>query len=336
MWISGIVWTALPQRRALAVRAAIRSGRRAPAACAAIVICAALWLAGCAGLPQDSGNVPAPQVPAPQLPAPPRTPAAEEAPPRLSPVEQERALATEISRTWFVGNQRAARIVRAASQASRHTTLPRTLILAIIAVESSFNTLAVSPVGARGLMQVLPEAHPEKVERIGGEHMLHDVDTGIHVGARILHEYRRVTGNLRAALRRYSGAARNYADKVLKHKEHFDLVQARGSVPITLQFPWPEDTARRDDHEPALRAWPHAAAADAWSGWHAAHEGPDMEGDEVIAPLPPSPPQPQLAHWSIPAARRPSARSAARGHLDQTPDTAPPCPTGEAAIVCTS
>lgn len=45
-------------------------------------------------------------------------------------------------------------VVEAADNASKVFDLPRELILAVIATESSFNPLATSPVGAQGLMQI--------------------------------------------------------------------------------------------------------------------------------------------------------------------------------------
>lgn len=213
----------------------------------AVVLLGAIWLTGCQSLPSGSTGE-APPAPPPEAATP--TPMEKLAPPKPA-VAPERALVTHISRTYSVGNQHATRVVRAASDASRRTGLPRTLILAVIAVESSFNSMAVSSMGARGLMQVLPEAHPEKVERIGGEENLHDVETGIQIGARILREYYRMTGNLRAALRRYSGAARHYADKVLARKHQFDLVEGNGSAPRHLSSIWSEEVASHVDTESA-------------------------------------------------------------------------------------
>ena len=195
-----------------------------------------LGLAGCQSLPTPNtveSVAPAAPVPVASEPFPKAAPVA-------SAAKQERALASHIARLYAVDDGRASHVVRAASGASRRTGLPRTLILAVIAVESSFDPMAVSRAGARGLMQVLPEAHPEKVSTIGGERMLHDVDSGVQVGSRILLEYQRMTGNLRSALVRYSGAARNYVNKVLARKHNFDLIEAAVSSPLRSGLLWVE------------------------------------------------------------------------------------------------
>ena len=186
----------------------------------AAVLLGAIWLAGCQSLPS---NLPADTPPPPQEATQPPEPApSEKLASRPSPEAVERALARHIAQRYRTAHTHAMRVVRAAGDASKLTGVPRTLILAVIAVESSFNPKAVSCKGARGLMQVMPVAHPEKVRTVGGEEMLHEVETGIQVGARILREYQMRSGNLRAALQRYSGAAAQYEEKVLARKREFD------------------------------------------------------------------------------------------------------------------
>ena len=78
------------------------------------------------------------------------------------------------------------------------------LVLGLIQVESGFNKYAVSPVGARGLMQVMPFW----VRQIGtGEHNLFDQTTNLRYGCTILRHYLdREQGNLFRALGRYNGS----------------------------------------------------------------------------------------------------------------------------------
>jgi soluble lytic murein transglycosylase-like protein len=89
------------------------------------------------------------------------------------------------------------------------------LLLAVIEVESSFNRNAVSPTGARGLMQVMPFwmkeiGHPRDD--------LFNPRTNIRYGCRILKGYvDDERGDLETALARYNGSAgqRHFPDKVL-------------------------------------------------------------------------------------------------------------------------
>lgn len=200
----------------------------------AVLVAAAALLAGCQSLPPTEPTSP-PMEPQVAKPVPPKAQAPRRVSPPAAPLAvREQVLSNHIARAYSVEETRATEVVQAAGSASRNTGLPRTLILAVIAVESSFNPMAVSSVGARGLMQVLPEAHPEKVSSIGGEERLHDVQTNVTVGARILAEYHRGCGDMRTALRRYSGAARNYANKVLARKRGFDQVEAAAGSPLRL------------------------------------------------------------------------------------------------------
>jgi len=56
--------------------------------------------------------------------------------------------------TVHIGGTRVAELVRSASE---ETGLPQSLINAVIQTESAFNPHAVSPKGAMGLMQLMPE-----------------------------------------------------------------------------------------------------------------------------------------------------------------------------------
>ena len=88
--------------------------------------------------------------------------------------------------------------------------------MAVIQVESSFNRFAVSDVGARGLMQLMPFW----VKEIGHPHDdLFNPATNLRYGCQVLKNYLRQTkGNLDIALSMYHGslAQRAYAVKVKK------------------------------------------------------------------------------------------------------------------------
>jgi soluble lytic murein transglycosylase-like protein len=81
--------------------------------------------------------------------------------------------------------------------------LPPELVLAVIEVESNFDPFAISVVGARGLMQVMPFWLKE-IGRPGDS--LFRVQTNLRYGCTILKYYLdKERGNLRAALARYNG-----------------------------------------------------------------------------------------------------------------------------------
>lgn len=132
-------------------------------------------------------------------------------PARAAEIER---LAAYIAKTWSMPLPTARRVVAAAFAQARTHQLSPTLILAIVAQESSFRPKARSHRGAQGLMQVIPRHHPEKVKGLRGNALLRP-ETNIEVGARVLAEYiERSNGRLDPALKRYSGNARAYPRKV--------------------------------------------------------------------------------------------------------------------------
>ncbi|WP_430623864.1 lytic transglycosylase domain-containing protein [Marinimicrobium locisalis] len=107
------------------------------------------------------------------------------------------------------------RLLRKIHSAARQTELQPELVLAVIEVESHFNHYAVSPVGAQGIMQVMPFWKNE----IGRpEDNLIDLDTNLRYGCTILKHYlERSDGRLAEALARYNGSygSYRYAAKVM-------------------------------------------------------------------------------------------------------------------------
>lgn len=128
-------------------------------------------------------------------------------------------LAKYINAKYPIQTESAENIVSIAIENASKHEIEVEMILAIIAVESTYNSNAVSSVGARGLMQVMPKVHADKLDNLGGEDALFEVDKNIYVGSQILAEYLRwYKGDMTKALSRYNGSfsdqKRTYAKKV--------------------------------------------------------------------------------------------------------------------------
>lgn len=157
--------------------------------------------------------------------------------PKELPAEQS-AVAYWISKKYRVAAEPIAAIVAEAYEQGAQQKIDPTLILAVMAVESSFNPFAQSSVGAQGLMQVMTRVHTAKYENFGGNHAAFDPVSNLRVGASILKEYIQITGSVEGALKYYVGAANlqtdgGYAAKVLA--EHRRLRQVAGPATPTTQ-----------------------------------------------------------------------------------------------------
>jgi len=102
------------------------------------------------------------------------------------------------------------------------------LIVAVMAVESSFNPLAESTIGAQGLMQVIPKFHMDKIGDDAGPNALFDPVTNVRVGSLVIKEGLRRYGTLTRALQYYGGALTDpnagYARKVLSMKAKLEKI----------------------------------------------------------------------------------------------------------------
>jgi energy-converting hydrogenase Eha subunit A len=134
-----------------------------------------------------------------------------------------RAIASYLARRYKVAPDATEQLVGAAFEAGQQSEIDPLLILAVMAIESRFNPIAESVMGAKGLMQVIPKHHQDKFFEFGGEDAVLEPMTNIRVGARILKEYIRRTGSLEAGLQLYAGAlsdiSAQYAQKVMAEKE---------------------------------------------------------------------------------------------------------------------
>ncbi|GJH35090.1 transglycosylase SLT domain-containing protein [Paraburkholderia hospita] len=114
------------------------------------------------------------------------------------------------------------------TEANRYSMSP-VLLLSVMAVESGFDPRAVSTLGARGLMQVLPAAHPRAFSNVKE---LDDPAINVRIGSSILRGYLDAAGgDIDAALWRYSGGGKGYARRVAVHMRRFSAVLGSGPKP---------------------------------------------------------------------------------------------------------
>ncbi|MDM0112673.1 lytic transglycosylase domain-containing protein [Variovorax sp. J22R133] len=171
------------------------------------------------------------------------------------------AVAFWLSKKYRVAAEPLSVLVSEAYDIGKRTKLDPTLILAIMAVESSFNPFAQSHVGAQGLMQVMTRIHGDKYESAGGTLTAFDPVTNMRVGVKVLQECIARAGSLEGGLRYYVGAANladdgGYAGKVMAEHERLRQVEGGRSVPLTT----PQPALRAQQREPAAAASTTAAA----------------------------------------------------------------------------
>ena len=149
-----------------------------------------------------------------------------------TPLEREQQAITEfIAKRYRVSDAAVANYVAAAYRAGEQYSLDPLLILAVMAVESRYNPVAESLVGAKGLMQVIPKYHLDKLVDRGGEDALLEPEVNIQVGAQILREYQRRFRDTETALQMYAGAfdepSSQYAGKVFAERARLELLREK-------------------------------------------------------------------------------------------------------------
>jgi len=144
---------------------------------------------------------------------------------------EQRALAEFIAKRYRIAHDAAARFVSIAYRAGEQHSVDPLLILAVMAIESRYNPVAESVVGAKGLMQVIPKFHLDKLDDHGGEQAVLEPEVNIQVGAQILREYTRRFGDQEFALQMYAGAVdtpgSQYAAKVMAEKARLEPVRQK-------------------------------------------------------------------------------------------------------------
>ena len=136
-----------------------------------------------------------------------------------------------VAQRYRVSPEALQPIFAAAQGAARARNLDPLLLIAIIGIESGFNPYAQSPMGALGLMQVIPRFHLDKLPADAGKQAFLDPATNVQVGARILQEAVRRQGGLMEGLQYYGGVIDDpdqaYANRVLAEKQRIEQALQR-------------------------------------------------------------------------------------------------------------
>lgn len=151
--------------------------------------------------------------------------------------KQQAAVAYWISKKYRVAPEPLSALVAEAYETGARMKIDPLLLLSVMAVESSFNPFAQSPVGAQGLMQVMTGIHSDKYESFGGKLAAFDPVTNLRVGAKVLQECIQRAGSVQGGLKFYVGAALlphddGYAAKVLAEHERLQQVANGRVVPL--------------------------------------------------------------------------------------------------------
>ena len=170
---------------------------------------------------------------------------------------EQAAVAHWISRRYKVAPEPISRLVQEAWSIGQRAGLDPTLILAIMAVESSFNPFAQSSVGAQGLMQVMTRVHDDKYVAFGGNHAAFDPITNLRVGVQVLKECIARAGSLHDGLRYYVGAALletdgGYVGRVLGEQGLLRNVADGKTVPANAQALPPPPPVKEAGVDPVL------------------------------------------------------------------------------------
>jgi len=125
-----------------------------------------------------------------------------------------------VIKPWINDPTEAETLARWVYIYSQRFDLSPELILSVIAVESQFDHFAISNVGARGLMQVMPFWK----EKLGSkDDNLFEIETNIRYGCAILSMYKKRYGKLSRALAAYNGSLgdKKYPARVYARMKRF-------------------------------------------------------------------------------------------------------------------
>jgi len=198
--------------------------------------------------------------------------------------KQQQWVTSWLSKRYRVASDAANMLVSTAYMTAHEVKLDPLLILAVMAIESGLNPFAESPMGAKGLMQVMAKVHHDKFEQVGGQEAALNPVANIKVGALILKDYVKRTGSVEGGLKTYVGAAdlesdSGYGAKVLAEYRKLKQVAKGHKVPTTNPRPLPETTVVKQAPAAAPTEAPPASPA------ATAPAKPENHGSEALATL---------------------------------------------------
>ncbi|MDQ6994323.1 MAG: lytic transglycosylase domain-containing protein [Mariprofundaceae bacterium] len=134
----------------------------------------------------------------------------------------------QLIQRWVPDDEEAGSIARWVYIYSVRFNLSPELLLGLIAVESRFDHFAVSNVGARGLMQVMPFWKKKLGQPTDN---LFEIETNIRYGSAILHHYIKRYRTERRALAAYNGSLGKdkYPNKVFAQMRKFKAIRKQNT-----------------------------------------------------------------------------------------------------------
>jgi len=157
--------------------------------------------------------------------------------------KEQAAIALWLSRKYRVAPEPISALVAEAYEIGPMKKIDPTLILAVMAVESSFNPFAQSSMGAQGLMQVRTDVHTLKYDNFGGEFAAFDPIANLRVGVAVLKEAIDRNGGIEPGLRQYVGAGNSgedggYVLKVLAEQQRLkDIASGKQVATLSAKTP---------------------------------------------------------------------------------------------------
>lgn len=186
--------------------------------------------------------------------------------------KQQQNVTSWLAKRYRVAGDAANMLVSTAYTTAHEVKLDPLLILAVMAIESGLNPFAESPMGAKGLMQVMAKVHHDKFQQVGGAQAALNPVANIRVGAQILKDYVKRSGSVEGGLKTYVGAAdmesdSGYGARVLAEWQRLKQVAGGKKVPTTTVAPPAQMVVKAAPAAPAApkveetpAAEPHAEA----------------------------------------------------------------------------